>query len=70
MKQGNPTRKMGRIAYLMAVIGGMFGSSTSQRMDAMKQKDNLLLNRGGFSQRRELNQRQKRKRYRQSHTCK
>ena len=68
MKQGNPTRKIGRIAMLMAVIGGMF--SPAQKIDAMKQKDNLLLNRGGFSQRRELNQRQKRKRYRQSHTCK
>ena len=64
MKQG-----MGRIAYLMAIIGGMFGSSPSHRVDAMRQKDDLLLNRGGFSKRRELNQRQKRKRYRQSHTC-
>ena len=69
MKQGNGGKKFGKIAYLMAVIGGMFGSTPLQKVDAMKQKDNLLLNRGGFSQRRELNQRQKRKRYRQSHTC-
>ena len=70
MKQGNPTRKMGKIAMLMAVIGGMFGSSPTQRVEAMKQKDNLLLNRGGFSQRRVLNQRQRRKRNRQTNNFK
>ena len=69
MKQGNPTKKFGRIAMLIGIIGGIF-SSPMQKIEAMKTKDNLLLNRGGFSQRRELNQRQKRKRYRQSHTCK
>lgn len=69
MKQGNPTKKFGRIAMLMAVISGMFNASSSQRAEAMKEKNNLILNFGGPAPRKIMNQRQKRKRYRQSHTC-
>lgn len=69
MKQGNPTKKFGRIALLMGIIGGLFNSSSSQRIEAMKEKNKLILNFGGPAPRRVLNQRQKRKRYRQSHHC-
>jgi len=70
MKQGNPQRKMGKVALLMALIGGMFSSLSNQRVQAMQEKNNLILNFGGPEPRKHLNQRQKRKRYRQSHTCK
>ena len=70
MKQGNPTKKFGRVAMLMALIGGMFNSSGKEKAEAMREKNGLIMNFGGPVPRRILNQRQKRKRYRQSHTCK
>ena len=70
MKQGNSRKKFGKIAYLMAVIGGLFSSSSTERVQAMETKNGLIMNYGGPEPKRVLNQRQKRKRYRQSHTCK
>ena len=73
MKQGNPQRKMGRVAVLTAIISGLFGAGDNgyQTPSLMKEK-NMLLTNGGVAPipAKMLNQRQNRKRYRQSHSCK
>lgn len=71
MKQGNsPQKIMGVIAMLGALLSGAL--STGEKIDrqaVMQRRNNLILNFGGPAPRKVLNQRQKRKRYRQSHHC-
>jgi len=65
MKQGNPQRKIGRVAALSAMINNMvsMGSGGVYTKDMMHQKNSLLTN-GGVAPipHKFLNQRQKRKR--------
>lgn len=66
MKQGNPQKKMGRVAMIAAAIAGLFsGVGKGSVPVLMKEKSDLLTNRiYGPAPRKILNQRQKRKRAR------
>jgi len=70
MKQGNPQKKMGRVAMLAAMISGMLSTGNKAYTMQMMQEKSMLLTNGGRAPipGKMLNQRQKRKRYRQSHT--
>lgn len=70
MKQGNPQKRLGLIAMIGAILSGAL--NTGGKIDApalMQRRNGLILNIGGAMPRKILNQRQKRKRFRQSHTC-
>lgn len=72
MKQGNAKKKFGTIALISAIINGAQKMPEGRTVqDLAQQKSNLLINYGRAPiPTKMLNQRQKRKRYRQSHTCK
>lgn len=72
MKQGNPNRKLGLVAFLSAIFSGALPAPKGVTKEAILQrKNNVLINYGNAPiPPRILNQRQKRKRFRQSHTCK
>lgn len=72
MKQGNPRKRFGIIALISAILNGIEQMpKETNRITLETQRSNLLTNYGRAPiPSKMLNQRQKRKRYRQSHTCK
>ena len=72
MKQGNAKKKFGIIALISAIINGAQQMPQGRTIqDLSQQKTNLLINYGRAPiPAKMLNQRQRRKIYRQSHTCK
>jgi len=71
MKQGNPTRRFGIIALIGAMLSGLTARPKGVTEQDLQQRRTVLLTNGGMAPipTRVLNQRQKRKRYRHSHTC-
>lgn len=72
MKQGNnPQKRIGLIAILGAILGGGLAMPKGvEKSEILQRRNGLLINFGRTpAPIKPLNQRQKRKRYRQSHHC-
>lgn len=72
MKNGNASKKFGIISLIGAMISGLINRPKNVTVQELEKKKSMLLTNYGKAPIPEkmLNQRQKRKRYRQSHTCK
>lgn len=72
MEQGNPTKRFGLIALIGAMLSGLTSKPEGVTEQDLHSRRTMLLTNGGLAPipSRVLNQRQKRKRYRQSHHCK
>jgi hypothetical protein len=71
MKQGNSRKIFGLIAMISAMMGGILARPKGVTHQDLEVRKSILLTNGGRAPipNRVLNQRQKRKQYRQSHTC-
>lgn len=69
MKQGNPTKKLGLIGLISAMLRGAHPIPETHDFGSLSRKKNILLTNGGAAPipGRSRNQRQKRKLYRQTH---
>ena len=72
MKQGNPTKRTGVIALIAAMLSGMKSKPEGVSHKDLIQRKSFLLTNGGVAPipARLLNQRQKRKRFRQTNCYK
>lgn len=69
MKQGNPTKRFGMIALIGAILSGNQSMPKGTDRGSLLQRRNTLLTNGGAAPipHKMLNQRQRRKLYRQTH---